>query len=127
MNNLEREHELQKSGNNMQEAFTTESVKKTMTKIFAVTKTIQEKHPELYLLLNETPLFLSFSKNNNGLVEFLSYLESIEIQLKAFNMASIAAKKHLGKSFVKLKLLTLAHNKFAIKVQKKEFPKISFF
>ena len=34
------------------------------SQIFTVTAIIQKKHPELYLLLNETPLFLSCKKNN---------------------------------------------------------------
>lgn len=63
---------------------TFETDKKVLAEIMAVTKTIQEKHPELYVLLMETPLFLCLNKEENSEADFLCYLESIKMQLEIF-------------------------------------------
>jgi hypothetical protein len=62
------------------------------SQIFTVTAIIQKKHPELYLLLNETPLFLSCKKNNVCIWDLEQYLESIKIQLITFGKVNASVK-----------------------------------
>lgn len=49
--------------------------------IFSVTTSIQIEFPELYLYLTETPLFLSYEKNDIQLCDYEGYLESLQAQL----------------------------------------------
>lgn len=58
--------------------------------IFIVTAIIQKKYPEIYLLLSETPLFLSCKKNKVCICDLEQYLESIKMQLKIFDEKSQA-------------------------------------
>ncbi len=59
-----------------------------MDAIVQVTQSIHETHPELYLLLTETPLFLSLHKTGNSESAFQEYLESLKLQLRTFNTQS---------------------------------------
>ncbi len=58
--------------------------KKLMNEILGVTTMIQKEFPELYVHLNETPLFLSNSIEGISLVDFEQYLESLKAQLATF-------------------------------------------
>lgn len=53
-------------------------------KIFKVTTTIQSSYPELYFLLNETPLFMSSNEKNITLKDLKQYLTTIRMQLITF-------------------------------------------
>ncbi|MGX9985052.1 hypothetical protein [Soonwooa purpurea] len=53
-------------------------------KIFKVTDKIQYSYPELYLLLNETPLFLSRREKGITVQDLKQYLASIRMQLITF-------------------------------------------
>ena len=59
--------------------------------IFTVTQDIQEKYPELYEHLSETPLFHWYDKEGIPLVEFEQYLSSIKSQLTTFDKYYIAS------------------------------------
>ena len=59
---------------------------KLMDEIFLVTTVIQKEHPELYVHLSETPLFLSYSEKQINTVDFEQYLESLQMQLTAFEV-----------------------------------------
>ena len=55
-------------------------IKELNEEILAVTLEIREKHPELYELLDETPLFTSIDNNGidpNSLVEYLNTIRSL--------------------------------------------------
>lgn len=52
--------------------------------IFNVTAKIQSLYPELYFLLNETPLFMSPNEKNITMKDFKQYLSSIRMQLITF-------------------------------------------
>lgn len=56
-----------------------------LKKITSITLLIQQKHPQLYFLLNETPLFLKKENSNPGILDFMQYLETLENQLKTFD------------------------------------------
>ncbi|MEA1851119.1 MULTISPECIES: hypothetical protein [Chryseobacterium] len=55
--------------------------------IFNVTAKIQSLYPELYFLLNETPLFMSPNEKNITMKDFKQYLSSIRMQLITFEKA----------------------------------------
>ncbi|RKT01946.1 hypothetical protein BCF58_1175 [Chryseobacterium defluvii] len=57
-------------------------------KILKITVEIQKKFPELYDLLNETPLFLSDRKRKITIEDFRQYLLSIRMQQKTFEKNS---------------------------------------
>ncbi|MFZ1703030.1 MAG: hypothetical protein WAT79_01720 [Saprospiraceae bacterium] len=52
--------------------------------ILEVTSKIQEKFPELYVLLSETPLFHDFTNKSMVLKDFEQYLTSLKMQLETF-------------------------------------------
>lgn len=52
--------------------------------ILNVTSKIQEKFPELYKLLNETPLFISYEYKGIRDIDLEQYLESLKIQFRTF-------------------------------------------
>lgn len=60
--------------------------------IFRVTYIIQQKFPQLYELLNETPLFLSYQEKEITIKELSQYLESLIAQLKTYEQNENAAK-----------------------------------
>lgn len=53
-------------------------------KIFEVTVKIQTSYPELYFLLNETPLFMTQNEKYITTKDLKQYLSSIRIQLITF-------------------------------------------
>ncbi|RNA62971.1 hypothetical protein D1631_14035 [Chryseobacterium nematophagum] len=53
-------------------------------KIFKVTTKIQSSYPELYFLLNETPLFMSSNEANITVQDLKQYLTTIRMQLITF-------------------------------------------
>lgn len=53
-------------------------------KIFKVTSKIQSSYPELYFLLNETPLFMSINEKDITVQDLKQYLASIRMQLITF-------------------------------------------
>ncbi len=59
-------------------------IKNLTRDILKVTSKIQEKFPELYVLLGETPLFLNRSKRTIETSDFEQYLTSLKMQLKTF-------------------------------------------
>lgn len=61
-------------------------MKELFGEIFAVTREIQLKHPELYKNLSETPLFLTENEaaGDLGTRDFKQYLESLKTQLADF-------------------------------------------
>lgn len=61
------------------------SLSNILQKITAVTLVIYQKHPQLYFLLNETPLFLDRNNKKPGICDFTQYLETLENQLKTFD------------------------------------------
>ncbi|MDZ4845839.1 MAG: hypothetical protein SH857_09845 [Chitinophagales bacterium] len=63
-----------------------------MNEIFRVTTIIQKDFPELYKHLSETPLFLSTLEKEISTVDFEQYLESIQMQLTAFERKSPNSK-----------------------------------
>lgn len=65
-------------------------MKELLEEIFAVTREIQVKHPELYKNLSETPLFLSESElaGDLGTRDFRQYLETLKGQLASFEEAA---------------------------------------
>ena len=58
-------------------------------KIFKVTGEIQFSHPELYFLLNETPLFMSINQEDITVQDLKQYLSSIRMQLVTFEKEKI--------------------------------------
>lgn len=62
-----------------------ESLSTILTKITNITVLIRQKHPQLYILLSETPLFLNENKINPSVYDFSKYLETLENQLKTFD------------------------------------------
>jgi len=58
--------------------------KELTNEIFVVTTAIQNEAPELYDHLSETPLFLSYDEKGISVVDFEQYLESIQMQMTAF-------------------------------------------
>ncbi|MGE8431198.1 hypothetical protein [Chryseobacterium joostei] len=61
-------------------------------KIFQTTAEIQKEFPELYELLDETPLFFSFAEKNITIKDLRQYLISLRMQQKSFEKETI--KKH---------------------------------
>ncbi|MGD1320696.1 hypothetical protein [Chryseobacterium sp. 2R14A] len=57
--------------------------------IFKVTTKIQSQYPELYFLLNETPLFMSPGEKNITMKDLKQYLSSIRMQLITFEKGKI--------------------------------------
>jgi hypothetical protein len=53
-------------------------------KIFKITSEIQKEFPELYELLDETPLFFSFAGKNITSKDLRQYLISLRTQQKSF-------------------------------------------
>jgi len=62
--------------------------KKLMNEILEITTLIQREFPELYGHLSETPLFLSDNDREISTVDFEQYLESLKMQLAAFEKRS---------------------------------------
>jgi hypothetical protein len=62
----------------------TNTIRKLTICIFEVTQKIQEKFPELYLLLSETPLFSSESKKPINVSDLGKYLNTLKKQLQMF-------------------------------------------
>jgi len=60
------------------------SQQKLETEIIFVTTKIQNEFPELYKLLSETPLFLSYNNGEITAGELEEYLASIKAQLYTF-------------------------------------------
>ncbi|WP_126651658.1 hypothetical protein [Chryseobacterium aureum] len=58
-------------------------------KIFKKTVEIQKEFPELYELLNETPLFFSFAEKNITIRDLKQYLISLIAQQKSFEKRTI--------------------------------------
>jgi hypothetical protein len=69
----------------------TNTIRKLTIRIFEVTQKIQEKFPELYLLLSETPLFSSEGKKPISVSDLGKYLNTLKKQLWMFE------KKRKGK------------------------------
>ncbi|WP_106915337.1 hypothetical protein [Chryseobacterium aurantiacum] len=61
-------------------------------KIFKTTVEIQKKFPELYELLDETPLFFSAKEKNITIKDLRQYLISLRVQQKSFEKETL--KKH---------------------------------
>ncbi|MBL3547105.1 MULTISPECIES: hypothetical protein [Chryseobacterium] len=61
--------------------------------IFKTTVEIQKKFPELYELLDETPLFFSFTEKNITITDLRQYLVSLIMQQKSFEK-SIGTIRH---------------------------------
>ncbi|GEN66471.1 MULTISPECIES: hypothetical protein [Chryseobacterium] len=61
--------------------------------IFKTTVEIQKKFPELYELLDETPLFFSFTEKNISISDLRQYLVSLIMQQKSFEK-SIGTIRH---------------------------------
>ncbi|PWN60894.1 hypothetical protein C1634_012545 [Chryseobacterium viscerum] len=53
-------------------------------RIFKKTLEIQKKFPELYELLDETPLFFSFTEKDITVKDLRQYLISLSMQQKSF-------------------------------------------
>jgi hypothetical protein len=62
-------------------------------KIFEVTVKIQTLYPELYFLLNETPLFITQNEKYITTKDLKQYLSSIRIQLIIFQKELKKKKK----------------------------------
>lgn len=58
-------------------------------KIFKVKGKIQSSHPELYFLLNETPLFMFINQEDITVQDLKQYLSSIRMQLVTFEKEKI--------------------------------------
>lgn len=58
-------------------------------KIFKKTVEIQKEFPELYELLDETPLFFSAKEKNITIKDLRQYLISLIIQQKSFEKGTI--------------------------------------
>nr|WP_199161662.1 hypothetical protein [Elizabethkingia sp. ASV34] len=58
-------------------------------KILKKTVEIQKEFPELYELLDETPLFFSFTEKNITIRDLRQYLISLIIQQKAFEKRDV--------------------------------------
>lgn len=52
--------------------------------IFETTSLIQKGSPELYELLNETPLFLTYKEKDISEINYEQYLKSLQSQLSDF-------------------------------------------
>lgn len=52
--------------------------------IFETTSLIQKESPELYELLNETPLFLTYKEKDISEINYEQYLQSLQSQLSDF-------------------------------------------
>ncbi|WP_336958982.1 hypothetical protein [Chryseobacterium contaminans] len=61
-------------------------------KIFKKTVEIQKEFPELYELLDETPLFFSAKEKNITIKDLRQYLISLIIQQKSFEKGIIKKK-----------------------------------
>lgn len=61
--------------------------------IFKTTVEIQKNFPELYELLDETPLFFSFTEKNITITDLRQYLVSLIMQQKSFEK-SIGTIRH---------------------------------
>jgi hypothetical protein len=59
-------------------------ISELMKDIFQVASNIQVNYPELYLLLDETPLFLSNNNTTISSIDLKQYLRSLKMQLKTF-------------------------------------------
>ncbi len=62
----------------------TNTIRKLTILIFEVTQKIQEKFPELYLLLSETPLFSTVGRTSISIADLGKYLNTLKKQLKMF-------------------------------------------
>jgi hypothetical protein len=67
--------------------------KKLNADILATTAKIQARFPEQYQILSETPLFLFSNADGVHNIDFEHYLDSLNVQLKAFEQAASAPKK----------------------------------
>lgn len=59
-------------------------LEKITIEILEITNRIRDKFPALYKILNETPLFFSPTKADIELADYQGYLESLQMQLDAF-------------------------------------------
>ncbi|WBV60117.1 hypothetical protein PFY12_13875 [Chryseobacterium camelliae] len=62
----------------------TDNLQALTREIFKVTTKIQSSYPELYFLLNETPLFMSPNEKSITLKDLKQYLATIRMQLITF-------------------------------------------
>jgi len=62
----------------------TNTIRKLTIRIFEVTQKIQEKFPELHLLLSETPLFSSEGNKTINVSDLGKYLNTLKKQLRMF-------------------------------------------
>lgn len=62
----------------------TDNLQALTRKIFKVTTKIQSSYPELYFLLNETPLSMSPNEKSITLKDLKQYLAAIRMQLITF-------------------------------------------
>lgn len=60
-----------------------------MHEILMFTSRIMDESPELYRLLQETPLFLSPKDKHISIREFEQYLESLKSQFTAFRQPAV--------------------------------------
>ena len=61
--------------------------KMLINEIFSITEMIQKKFPQLYVHLNETPLFLSNDISGISTGDFQQYLETIKFLFSTFEKA----------------------------------------
>lgn len=61
---------------------------KLTSEIFVLTALIQQEHPELYLLLSETPMFLSYKEQEVMVIDLERYCESLSRQFAVFQKAA---------------------------------------
>lgn len=55
-----------------------------LLEILNITTKIQVRFPELYLLLEETPLFLDYQNAEIEIFNYQEYVESLKLQLQEF-------------------------------------------
>jgi hypothetical protein len=65
---------------------------KLTAEIMAVTAKIQTEFPEVYKLMSETPLFLSYADADITTAELKEYLSEIQKQLTTFRLNKILIK-----------------------------------
>ncbi len=73
-------------------------------KIFELTATIQKEFPELYIHLDETPLFLSGREKRITRLDFEQYLESLKMQLATFERPRLKHPEKKSHYFLKNKV-----------------------
>ena len=56
-----------------------------MNEVLSMTILISKNYPELYILLEETPLFPSKKENAIQSDDFIQYLESLKVLYASFN------------------------------------------